>query len=72
MAASVASGASYYTGFLGFLDALGEANVGFDYSVAAPLPQFLNGAQITMAAFVWDYEWAPTGQPTNACEILLR
>ncbi len=72
MAASVASGASYYTGFLGFLDALGEANVGFDYSAAAPLPQFLNGAQITMAAFVWDYEWAPTGQPTNACEILLR
>jgi predicted acyl esterase len=72
LAASAASGAPFYSGFLGFLDASGVANVGFDYSSAAPLPQLLNGLQVTMAAFVWDYEWAPTGQPTNACEILLR
>ena len=54
------------------MDSEGQALVGFDYSPAAPLPQFLNATQISMAAFVWDFEWAPTGQPTNACEILLK
>jgi len=70
--ASAGATGGFYTGFLGFLDSEGNVALGFDYSPAAPLPQFLNGLQITMAAFVWDYQWAPSGQPTNACEILLK
>ena len=72
LVASAGNPGGFYTGFLGFLDIDGNATVGFDYSPAAPLPQFLNGRQITMAAFVWDYEWAPSGQPSNACELLLK
>lgn len=72
LVASAGNPGGFYAGFLGFLDSEGQALVGFDYSPAAPLPQFLNATQISMAAFVWDFEWAPTGQPTNACEILLK
>ncbi|HEB52299.1 MAG TPA: hypothetical protein ENI87_03480 [bacterium] len=72
VAASAASAASYYQGFLGFLDAGGEALCTLDYSAVAPLPQYLNGLHLTMAAFVWDYQWAPTGKPSNACELMLR
>jgi predicted acyl esterase len=72
LVASAGNTGAYYTGFLGFLDTDGNAQVGFDFSPAAPLPQFLNATQISMAAFVWDFEWASSGQPTNACEILLK
>jgi hypothetical protein len=70
--ASAASSLPYYTGFLGFLDASGEASCTVDYSAAAPLPQVLNGSRLTMIAFVWDSQWAPTGEASNACEIALR
>ncbi|MFK7739694.1 MAG: alpha/beta fold hydrolase [Planctomycetota bacterium] len=70
--ASAGSTLPYYSGFLGFLDANGDASCTLDYSFAAPLPQLLNGLQLTMAAFIWDYEWSPTGEPTNPCDILLR
>ena len=70
--ASAASQLPYYSGFLGFLDANGDASCSVDYSVVAPLPQALNGHRLTMTAFVWDFHWAPTGEPTNACEIALR
>lgn len=70
--ASAASSAVYYTGFLGMLDNNGEATCGVDYSSVAPLPQLLNGHRLTIAAFVWDYSWAPTGESTNACEVMLR
>lgn len=70
--ASVASSLPFYTGFLGFLDASGEASCSVDYSAAAPLPQILNGSRLTMTAFVWDFHWAPTGEASNACEIALR
>ncbi len=70
--ASAGSSAVYYTGFLGMLDGNGETSCALDYSSVAPLPQILNGYQLTMAAFIWDYAWAPTGESTNACEIMLR
>lgn len=70
--ASAASTLPYYTGFLGFLDANGEADCSVNYSVAAPLVQALNGRHLTMAAFVWDFPWAQSGEATNACEIALR
>lgn len=70
--ASAGSSAVYYTGFLGMLDGNGETTCVLDYSSVAPLPQVLNGLQLTMAAFIWDYAWAPTGESTNACEIMLR
>lgn len=70
--ASAASSLPYYTGFLGFLDASGEAGCTVDYSAVAPLPQVLNGSRLTMIAFVWDSQWAPTGEASNACEIALR
>jgi len=70
--ASAGSSASYYTGFLGTLDGNGEQDCILDFSSAAPLPQLLNGYGLTMAAFIWDYPWAPTGEATNPCEIMLR
>jgi hypothetical protein len=70
--ASAGSSAVYYTGFLGMLDGNGETSCVLDYSSVAPLPQILNGYNLTMAAFIWDYAWAPTGESTNACEIMLR
>lgn len=70
--ASAGSSAIYYTGFLGMLDNAGEATCGLDYASAAPLPAILNGHSLTMAAFVWDFPWAPTGESTNPCEIMLR
>ena len=70
--ASAGSSAVYYTGFLDLLDGNGEADCVLDFSSAAPLPQLLNGYGLTMAAFIWDGPWAPTGEATNACEIMLR
>ncbi|MGK0205521.1 MAG: hypothetical protein ACI9S9_004612, partial [Planctomycetota bacterium] len=70
--ASAASSLPFYTGFLGFLDANGEASCSVDYSAAAPLPQVLNGNRLTITAFVWDFQWAPTGEASNACEVALR
>jgi predicted acyl esterase len=70
--ASAASTLPYYVGFLGFLDASGEADCSVDYSVVAPLTQVLNGRHLTMAAFVWDFPWAQSGEATNACEVALR
>lgn len=70
--ASTASSLPYYTGFLGFLDSNGEADCSINYGAVAPLPQQLNGQRLTMTAFVWDFEWAPTGEATNPCEITLR
>lgn len=70
--ASAASQGSFYNGFLGFLDANGEATCSFDYSSVAPLPQFLNGQSLAVAAFVWDYNWASSGDASNACQVMLR
>lgn len=70
--ASAGSSAVYYTGFLGMLDGNGETICVLDYSSVAPLPQILNGHHLTMAAFVWDFAWAPTGESSNACEMMLR
>lgn len=69
---SAASTHTFYNGFIGFLDSAGEAQCGIDFSSVAPLPQLINGRHLTMAAFVWDDQWAPTGASSNACEILLR
>jgi hypothetical protein len=65
------SEAPYYSGFLGFLDAAGEAPCSFDLSTVA-LPQGLNGYRLTLVAFVWDGQWAPTGAAANACDVWLR
>ena len=70
--ASAASQQLFYTGFLGFLDANGDAACSVDYSSVAPLPQILNGLNLTMAAFVWDFNWAPSGEASNACHVMLR
>jgi hypothetical protein len=68
---SVASSTAPFAGFLGFLDAAGEAGCGLDLSGIA-LPQGLNGYRVTFAAFVWDGPWAPTGAPSNAVDVHLR
>lgn len=69
---SAASTTAPFVGFLGWLDADGEALCTFDLSGLAALPQELNGLQFTAAAFVWDGPWAPTGAASNPCDVLLR
>lgn len=64
--------APYFAGFLGFLDDDGVANAQVDFSSAAPLPGGLAGLCLTAAGWVWDDEFAPTGAPTNALDVLLR
>lgn len=64
--------APWFTGFLGFLDVDGNAAIALDLSSAAPLPQVLNGMQLTFAAFVWDGPWAPTGAGSNPCDVQMR
>ncbi len=64
--------APYFTGFLGFLDADGNANGQLDFSSIAPMPTFLMGWNLTLAGFVWDGEWAPTGAATNALDVMFR
>jgi len=64
--------APFFTGFLGFLDAEGEAIGHLDFSSIAPLPGFLAGWSLTAAGFVWDGEFAPTGAPTNALDVQFR
>jgi len=68
---SVASTSAPFAGFLGFLDAAGDAACGLDLA-GIPLPQGLNGYRLNFAAFVWDGPWAPTGAPSNAAEVQLR
>ena len=70
--ASAGSSLSHYQGFLGFLDHNGDAVCTLDFSGVAPLPQWLNGYQLTLAAFVWDAAWQSTGEATNHCDVLLR
>jgi hypothetical protein len=72
VASAASQTAPFYQGFLGFLDLQGEATCTLDYSSAAPLSQVLNGWQLTLAAFVWDGEWAPTGAATSPCDVMLR
>lgn len=64
--------APWFSGFLGFLDVDGNATLTLDLSSAAPLPQLLNGMQLTFAAFVWNGPWAPTGAGSNPCDVQLR
>ncbi|MCB9877989.1 MAG: hypothetical protein H6835_10350 [Planctomycetes bacterium] len=63
---------AFYQGFLGFLDNDGNAQLVLDYSAISPLPQFLNGLQLTLVGFVWDGPWAPTGAASNAFDVMLR
>ena len=62
----------WFTGFLGFLDPNGETQLTFDLGSAAPLPQFLNGLQLTMISFVWDDQTAETGASSNAVDVQFR
>lgn len=64
--------APYFTGFLGWLDLDGNADATLDFSSIAPMPAFLSGWCLTVAGFVWDGEWAPTGAATNALDVLMR
>lgn len=61
-----------FSGFLGFLDGAGRANVTFNLSSVAPLPAVLNGLAFTFAAFVWDGPWAATGAASIPCDVLMR
>ncbi len=70
---SAAAGPSpLFTGFLGFLDAAGNATVTFDLASVGPVPQVLNGLAFSLGAFVWDGPWAPTGAATPPCDVMLR
>ena len=62
----------FYGNFLGWLDGSGQTTITFDLSSIAPLPQVLNGLQLTFAAFVWDGPWAPTGAASNPCDVMMR
>lgn len=68
---AASSEAPIFTGFLGFLDAAGEATCGFDLT-GIVLPQALNGYRLTFCAFVWDGPWASTGAASNPCDVMLR
>jgi predicted acyl esterase len=61
-----------FSGFLGWLDQDGRTDFTFDLASAAPLPQVLNGWQLTFAAFVWDSPAAAAGAVTNPADVLLR
>lgn len=61
-----------FSGFLGFLDGAGRADVTFNLSSVAPLPTVLNGLSFTFAAFVWDGPWAATGAASTPCDVLMR
>lgn len=62
----------FFTGFVGGLDANGDAIGTLDLSTAAPMPVFLTGWCLTAVGFVWDGPWAPTGAPTNALDVQFR
>jgi hypothetical protein len=42
------------------------------WTASIPLPGGLAGLCLTAAGWVWDDEFAPTGAPTNALDVLLR
>lgn len=68
---AASSEAPFFTGFLGFLDAAGDATCTLDLG-SLVLPQQLNGYRLTLCAFVWDGPWAATGASANPCDVMLR
>jgi hypothetical protein len=70
--ASAASNTPMFAGFLGFLDANGNASMTFDLVPVGAIPAVLNGLSFTFAAFVWDGPWAPTGAATTPVDVWLR
>lgn len=59
-----------FTGGIGPLDEHGNATMNFDMTSMPLLPQFLNGSQLTFAAFVWDWT-GQGGAASNAWDVML-
>ncbi len=60
-----------FQGFLGLLDAGGEATAVLDFSAFAPLPPELTGLRLSFAAFVFDSPLS-AGAASNPCDLFLR
>ncbi|MBL9077530.1 MAG: alpha/beta fold hydrolase [Planctomycetes bacterium] len=62
----------WFFGFLGALDATGDATGTLDLSAAAPMQEWLAGWSLTTIGFVWDAPWAPSGAASNAVDVRFR
>lgn len=70
VAASAGGTGALFSGALGVLDGQGNAGMTHDLSSLPSLPQFLNGSQLTFAAFVWDPTGA-SGAASNAWDVMM-
>jgi alpha-beta hydrolase superfamily lysophospholipase len=61
-----------FQGFLGNLDANGNATAVLDLSPHAPLPAMFAGLRLSFAAFVFDGMTGASGAASNPCDVFLR
>lgn len=61
-----------FQGFLGSLDANGDATAVMDFSVHAPLPPELTGLRLSFVAFVFDSMGGVSGAASNPCDVFLQ
>ena len=62
----------WFSGFLGDLDAAGNASATMDLSMFAPFDPGLAGLRITYAAYVWDSLLSPGGAASNPIDVFVR